>query len=104
MAEGQTFTVAGPDQEPGAPIDIGVRTDRVRLAAPSEKTLGFNGVVSNVEYRGASVKITVTGAGSDDFTVITTDADYFEKPVSVGDAVPLSWGLEDAVLLGRIAA
>jgi putative spermidine/putrescine transport system ATP-binding protein len=87
VAEGQTFTVAGPAQEPGAPIDI-----------------GFNGVVSNVEYRGASVKITVIGAGSDDFTVIATDADYFEKPVSVGDAVSLSWGLEDAVLLGRIAA
>ncbi|MCV9961132.1 ABC transporter ATP-binding protein [Pararhizobium sp. BT-229] len=102
--EGQTFTVAGSAREPGSPIDIGVRTDRVRLASPAEKTLGFNGVVSNVEYRGASVKITVNGAGSDDFTVIATDADYFKKPVSVGDAVPLSWGLEDAVLLGRMAA
>ena len=41
---------------------------------------------------------------SDDFTVIATDADYFKTPVAVGDAVPLSWGLEDAVLLGRVAA
>ena len=50
------------------------------------------------------MKITVLGAGSDDFTVIATDADYFKTPVAVGDAVPLSWGLEDAVLLGRVAA
>ncbi|MDQ0321051.1 putative spermidine/putrescine transport system ATP-binding protein [Pararhizobium capsulatum DSM 1112] len=103
VAEGQTFKVAG-SSEPGVPIDIGIRTDRVRLADASDKTLGFNGVVSNIEYRGSSVKITVIGAGSDDFTVIATDADYFAKPVSVGDAVSLSWGLEDAVLLGRMAA
>ncbi|WP_275791138.1 ABC transporter ATP-binding protein [Pararhizobium gei] len=104
VAEGQTFAVAGEARDPGSPVDIGVRTDRVRLAEPAEKTLGFNGIVSNVEYRGSSVKITVHGAGSDDFTVIASDADYFRKPVAVGDAVPLSWDLEDAVLLGRVAA
>ncbi|KQS79629.1 Fe3+/spermidine/putrescine ABC transporter ATP-binding protein [Rhizobium sp. Leaf384] len=104
VPEGQTFTVAGEGRAEGSPIDIGIRTDRVRLSEPGEKTLGFNGVVSNVEYRGASVKITVMGAGSEDFTVIATDADYFEKPVAVGDAVSLSWRLEDAVLLGSAAA
>ncbi|SER56083.1 ABC transporter ATP-binding protein [Rhizobium sp. NFR03] len=104
VPEGQTFTVAGEGREEGSPIDIGIRTDRVRLRESGEKTLGFNGVVSNVEYRGASVKITVMGAGSEDFTVIASDADYFDKPVAVGDAVSLSWGLEDAVLLGAVAA
>ncbi|KQR69480.1 ABC transporter ATP-binding protein [Rhizobium sp. Leaf341] len=104
VPEGQTFTVAGEGRAEGSPIDIGIRTDRVRLSEPGEKTLGFNGVVSNVEYRGASVKITVMGAGSEDFTVIATDADYFERPVAVGDAVSLSWRLEDAVLLGSAAA
>jgi putative spermidine/putrescine transport system ATP-binding protein len=33
VAKGQKFTVAGPAQTLGSPIDIGVRTDRVRLAA-----------------------------------------------------------------------
>jgi putative spermidine/putrescine transport system ATP-binding protein len=104
VPEGQTFSVAGAGREPGSPVDIGIRTDRVRLSEAGEKTLGFNGAVTNVEYRGASVKITVMGAGSEDFTVIASDADYFEKPVAVGDAVSLSWGLEDAVLLGAMAA
>ncbi len=98
--EGQTFSVRG-QAEVGSPVDIGIRTDRVRLAEPSQKGLGFNGIVSNVEYRGASVKITVIGAGSEDFTAIVRDTDYFAKPVSVGDALSLSWALEDAVLLGR---
>ena len=101
---GASLAASGGNREPGEAIDIGIRTDRVRLSEPAEKTLGFNGVVSNVEYRGASAKITVMGAGSEDFTVIATDADYFEKPVAVGDAVSLSWGLEDAVLLGAAAA
>ncbi|MET3857373.1 putative spermidine/putrescine transport system ATP-binding protein [Rhizobium sp. OAE497] len=99
--EGQTFSVRGNGKLAGEPVDIGVRTDRVRLEAASDKTLGFGGIVSNIEYRGATVKITVIGAGSDDFTVIASDGDYFAKPVSVGDAVSLSWALEDAVLLGR---
>lgn len=102
--EGQVFAVAGQGLEVGAPVDIGVRTDRVRIEAPVEKTLGFHGVISNVEYRGSSVKVTAVGAGSDDFTVILTDADYFAKPVAVGEAVALSWALEDAILLGRVAS
>jgi putative spermidine/putrescine transport system ATP-binding protein len=101
VPEGQSFSVRG-EAEAGTPVDIGIRTDRVRLAEPSKKGLGFNGIVSNVEYRGASVKITIIGAGSDDFTAIVGDSDYFAKPVAVGDALSLSWALEDAVLLGRV--
>src|SRR6195952_968057 len=36
--EGQTFSVRGKAPDAGAPIDIGIRTDRVRLAAPSERS------------------------------------------------------------------
>jgi putative spermidine/putrescine transport system ATP-binding protein len=102
--EGQSFSVRGTGREVGEAVDIGIRTDRVRLTAADDRTLGFSGIVSNIEYRGSSVKITVLGAGSDDFTVIASDSDYFAKPVSVGDAVSLSWALEDAVLLGRMSA
>ncbi|MBB4235452.1 putative spermidine/putrescine transport system ATP-binding protein [Rhizobium esperanzae] len=104
VPEGQSFSVRGEGREVGEAVDIGIRTDRVRLQVATEWTLGFNGIVSNVEYRGSSVKITVLGAGSDDFTVISDDGDYFARPVSVGDAVSLSWALEDAVLLGRSPA
>jgi len=104
VPEGQSFSVRGTGREVGEAVDIGIRTDRVRLQVATEWTLGFNGIVSNIEYRGSSVKITVLGAGSDDFTVIASDSDYFAKPVSVGDAVALSWALEDAVLLGRVSA
>ena len=102
--EGQSFSVRGAGRQVGEPVDIGIRTDRVRLSTSVDKGLGFNGVVSNIEYRGATVKITVIGAGSDDFTVIAGDGDDIAKFLSVGDAVSLSWALEDAILLGRISA
>jgi len=102
--EGQSFSVRGAGRQVGEPVDFGIRTDRVRLSQSAEKGLGFNGVVSNIEYRGATVKITVIGAGSDDFTVIASNDDSAVKFLSVGDAVSLSWGMEDAILLGRISA
>ncbi|TGV90171.1 Fe3+/spermidine/putrescine ABC transporter ATP-binding protein, partial [Mesorhizobium sp. M2D.F.Ca.ET.145.01.1.1] len=37
-----------------------------------------------------------------DFTVIVDDSDFFAKPVAVGDAVPLAWDRQDAVVLGRL--
>jgi len=104
VPEGQTFSVRGANRQPGDNADIAIRTTRVRLGPPSDKSLGFNGIVSNVEYRGASVKLTFIGAGSDDFTVIAGERDYLAKPIAAGDAVSLSWALEDAVLLGRVSA
>ncbi|MEN3151157.1 ABC transporter ATP-binding protein [Neorhizobium sp. IRAMC:178] len=82
--------------------DIAIRTDHVRIGQPSEKGLGFTGSVSNVEYRGSSVKLSVNGAGIEDFTAILTDAEFFANPVKVGGAIPLSWGREDAIVLGRL--
>ena len=61
-------------------------------ASRPSKGLGFTGIVSNIEYRGASVKLTVDGAGIEDFTAIVDDTDFFAKPVAVGDAVPLALG------------
>jgi len=82
--------------------DIAVRTDRVRIGEPSEKGLGFTGSVTNVEYRGSSVKLSVNGAGVEDFTAILSDTAFFANPVKVGEAIPLCWNREDVVVLGRL--
>ncbi|MER9685114.1 ABC transporter ATP-binding protein [Mesorhizobium sp. M0139] len=89
-------------QEVGTPIDIAIRTDHVRIGEAPSPGLGFTGIVSNIEYRGATVKLSVTGAGIDDFTVIIDDSDFFAKPVALGGAVPLAWDSEDAIVLGRL--
>ncbi|MGG6897600.1 MULTISPECIES: ABC transporter ATP-binding protein [Rhizobium] len=104
VPEGQGFSVKGAGRQTGAAADIAIRTDRVRLSQSTDRGLGFNGVVSNIEYRGATLKITVIGAGSDDFTLIASNDDEAVKSITVGDAVSLSWAQEDAILLGRMSA
>ena len=99
---GSGFTATGAAREIGETADIAIRTDRVRLGAPAAAGLGFTGVVGNIEYRGSSVKLSVSGAGIEDFTAIVGDAAFFAEPVSVGDAVQLAWEAEDAIVLGRL--
>ncbi|WP_421917044.1 ABC transporter ATP-binding protein [Mesorhizobium sp.] len=99
---GASLAARGQGQQPGAPIDIAIRTDHVRIGEAPSPGLGFNGIVSNIEYRGATVKLSVSGAGIDDFTVIIDDSDFFARPVAIGDAVPLAWDAQDAIVLGRL--
>ena len=99
---GGSLAACGQGQEAGAAIEIAIRTDHVRMGEAPSPGLGFTGIVSNIEYRGATVKLSVTGAGIDDFTVIVDDSDFFAKPVAIGDAVPLAWDSEDAIVLGRL--
>jgi len=101
VPHGGSFAATGAAPEAGAPIDIAIRTDHVRIGEASAKGLGFTGTVSNIEYRGASVKLSVDGAGIEDFTAIIDDQSFDRKPVRVGDAVPLSWDAADAIVLGR---
>jgi putative spermidine/putrescine transport system ATP-binding protein len=102
VPNGGSFSATGTAPDAGTPIDIAIRTDHIRIGEPSIKGLGFTGTVSNVEYRGASVKLSVDGAGIEDFTAIIDDRSFNEKPVRVGDAVPLNWDAGDAIVLGRL--
>lgn len=102
VPNGGFFAAPGEDRAIGSNADLGIRIDHVQLGAADERGFGFTGTVSNIEYRGSSVKLSVSGAGLDDFTAIVSDHDFFARPVAVGDAVPLHWAPEDAIVLGRL--
>lgn len=102
VPSGGEFSATGGLREVGESIDIAVRTDKVRIGEPGAPGLGFTGIIDNIEYRGASVKLTVSGAGVQDFTAIVSDAAFFAAPVKVGDAVSLAWSPEDSIVLGRL--
>jgi putative spermidine/putrescine transport system ATP-binding protein len=99
---GGKFSATGRQGEIGAPADIAIRTDRVRIGETSIPGFGFTGIVSNVEYRGSTVKLSLTGAGVEDFTVILGDDEFFAQPITVGQAAPLFWEPRDAIVLGRL--
>jgi putative spermidine/putrescine transport system ATP-binding protein len=102
VPDGGAFAATGGARAVGESVDVAVRTDRVRIGAPEAPGLGFTGIVDGIEYRGATVKLTVSGAGVTDFTAILSDAAFFAAPVKVGDAAPLAWGPKDAIVLGRL--
>ncbi|MBX9458710.1 MAG: ABC transporter ATP-binding protein [Rhizobium sp.] len=99
---GGSFLATGRPGELGAPVDIAVRNDRVLIGEAPAPGLGFTGIVSNVEYRGSTVKLLVNGAGIEDFTVILSDTDFYAQPITVGQALPLHWGAGDVIVLGRL--
>jgi putative spermidine/putrescine transport system ATP-binding protein len=96
---GASFLASGTASE-GVPVDVAVRTDHVRIGESPIPGLGFTGIVSNIEYRGPSAKLTIDGAGVSEFIAIVTDKAFAATPVAVGDAVPLHWDKEDAIVLG----
>jgi putative spermidine/putrescine transport system ATP-binding protein len=103
-AGGGAFSVAAsgaPRLAADEPIDIGIRTDRVDIGESETAGFGFTGLVSTVEFLGPSVKLVVTGPGVDEFTVLLDEEDFLRRPVAVGNAVPLNWGEQGAIALGR---
>ena len=99
---GGSFSASGGGMAVGSTVDAAIRTDHVRIGQGPAKGLGFTGLVSNVEYRGGTTKLTIEGAGISEFTAIVTDKAFDATPVAVGDAVPLHWDGEDAIILGTL--
>ncbi|MDF2995446.1 MAG: ATP-binding cassette protein [Xanthobacteraceae bacterium] len=85
--------------EPGAPVEIAVRTDRVRLADMVMPGCGLTGLVQNIEYHGQKVQLALSAPGVDEFSVQVPETAFFETPLSVGDAVPLAWTPQDVHIL-----
>jgi len=100
---GGRLCALGRPLEPDAPVDVAIRTDHVRLGEAPEAGQGFTGIVTGIEDLGRSVKVALNGAGIEGFTAVLRDRDFYARPVAVGDAVPLAWGPEDAITLGRAA-
>ncbi len=100
VPDGGTFRVAADHADVGAPADIGLRIDRIRFAEASAPGTGFTGIVSNVEYRGSSVKITVMGAGADDFTVVVRRPGFLRPADHAGRCRAAQLAFEEALLLG----
>jgi putative spermidine/putrescine transport system ATP-binding protein len=98
---GGASLLASPAKRPevGASIAIAVRADKIVLGE-GDAGRGFTALVSAVEYRGATVHVSVSAPGLDEFAVSIDEAKFFQTPLAVGDAVPLSWSAGGVHVLG----
>ncbi|MCW0235777.1 MAG: ABC transporter ATP-binding protein [Ferrovibrio sp.] len=85
---------------------ISVRADRAALTAPGSGEAGFGGTVRAVEYLGSVVHVGISPNGGTDFAVdqgeflvAVNENKFFAAPVALGDAVSVSWKLEDIHVL-----
>lgn len=79
---------------PSGPVEILVRPHRIRFDEAAENTL--QGTVSSVIFIGDLVQYCVR-VGNDEL-VVEEATRRARKPVSVGDAVTLSWAAEDTLI------
>jgi len=88
----------------GSTVHIAVRRDRVHLAkrtgdGGAGSVNAVNGKVREIEYQGSWVKVTLEGAGDEDFVVNLPDRDFLADPVDTGDTVRAHWTASDVHLL-----
>jgi putative spermidine/putrescine transport system ATP-binding protein len=82
---------------------VTVRPERIRLGEPAEGELGTAGVVSDVQYLGASTRYRVQ---TEDGSTIVVDVPNTETSARAaqGDPVQLAWRREDRQVVGSAPA
>jgi putative spermidine/putrescine transport system ATP-binding protein len=98
------FPAQDPAPPMGSTVHISVRRDRIHLAKRTGKSEdgvvnALSGKVRAIEYQGTWVKVTLEGAGGDEFVVNLPDSEFFASPVTAGDSVRAHWTASDVHLL-----
>ncbi|WP_437880220.1 ABC transporter ATP-binding protein [Pseudomonas sp. LRF_L74] len=90
--------------QPGEPVTLSIRPERVRLNGSSEQCANrFSGRVAEFIYLGDHVRIRLEVCGKPDFFVKQPIAEL-DASLQVGDVVPLGWQVEHVRALDPLLA
>ncbi|MBD9483789.1 ABC transporter ATP-binding protein [Pseudomonas sp. PDM14] len=90
--------------EPGEPVTLSIRPERVRINSASEQCSNrFSGRVAEFIYLGDHVRVRLEVCGKSDFFVKQPIAEL-DPALSVGDVVPLGWHVEHVRALDPLLA
>jgi putative spermidine/putrescine transport system ATP-binding protein len=98
------FAAGDAAPAPGSAMHVSVRRDRIHLSKRTGDggagiVNAVTGKVRAIEYQGSWVKVTLDGAGGEDFVVNVSDSEFFAEPVAAGDAVVARWAAADVHVL-----
>jgi len=89
----------------GSEMAFSIRRDRIALRKTNDQRPGeanaLAGKVSETEYQGTYVKVTLDTGGRDPFVANLTDAAFFADPLAAGDPALAVWKAEDVHVLDR---
>lgn len=81
--------------------EVALRADRIHISIMHQD--GASNVtpatVRTIEYQGASVRLELDVEGANEFTVMMSEAEYYEAPVHSGDCVWAQWDADAVHLL-----
>jgi putative spermidine/putrescine transport system ATP-binding protein len=91
-----------PEPVPASmPVQLAVRIDRMRLVPPATSPNHLAGAVSAVEYHGPFVRVAVQDSIGDEHSLLLSEADFFTRPVALGDHVVMGFSPDDAHILAN---
>ena len=102
LADGGSIVLPPDANGASGAIQLAVRSDRMRLLAPSLATAPTNRLdarVTAVEYHGPFVRVGLRDRAEAVHSLLLSEADFFAHPVSLGDAVVAGFEPADAHLL-----
>ena len=89
----------------GAAMSFSIRRDRVHLSKGAGEAAGrpnaLVGRVTETEYQGTFVKVTLDVHDRDAFVVFLPDTAFFAEPLAPGDAAVASWSADHVHVLDR---
>ncbi len=106
-AHGRVFVARtdAPARVEGSPMSFSIRRDRIHLVKGAGEAAGrpnaLVGRVTETEYQGTFVKVTLDVDDRDPFVVFMSDTGYFADPLSPGDAAVASWPADEVHVLSR---
>jgi len=82
---------------------IAVRSDRLKLRPAADAAQRLKATVSNVEYQGTYLQITLAAPGVTDLTATMSEAEFYAAPVGPGETVAVDWSDRDVYQLSERA-
>jgi putative spermidine/putrescine transport system ATP-binding protein len=80
-------------------VRVAVRSDRMRFVPPAEFANRVAGEVTAVEYHGPFVRVGLQDTGGADHSLMLSEAEFYARPVALGERVVAGFKPEDAHVL-----
>jgi putative spermidine/putrescine transport system ATP-binding protein len=97
LPDGTRITLPAPP--PPGPVRLAVRTDRMHLMPSDIHSNCLRAQVTAVEYHGLHVRVALQDAAGATHSLILTEADFFARPVALGDQIVAGFSANDVHLL-----
>jgi putative spermidine/putrescine transport system ATP-binding protein len=75
---------------------IALRADRLKLRPARAAATSLNASVSNIEYRGTHLQITLAAPDATELTALVSEAEFHAAPLVAGETVAVDWNPQDA--------